>query len=99
MNVCNIFLVLQTHLVITRKDHTCVYVILVTMVMGSHAMVSIYNTTTVPKNSRGEMKLSKFLLKFYYCFIDTNKYLKISPCHPNARSCHDLAMILLYYMS
>ena len=41
----------------------------------------------------------QILLKFYYCFIDTNEYLKISPCHPNARSCHDLAMILLYYMS
>ena len=64
MNVCKICLVLLTHLVITRKDHTCVYVILVTMVMGSHAMVSRYNTTTVPKNSRGEMKLSKFCLNF-----------------------------------
>ena len=39
MNVCKIHLVIQTQLVITQKDLTCVYVILVTLVTDSHVTV------------------------------------------------------------
>ena len=39
MNVCKIHLVIQTQLVITQTVHTCVFVILVTMVMDSHVTV------------------------------------------------------------
>ena len=39
MNVCKIHLVIQTQDVITQKDLTCVYVILVTLVTDSHVTV------------------------------------------------------------
>ena len=39
MNVCKIHLVIHTQLVITQKDLTCVYVILVTLVTDSHVTV------------------------------------------------------------
>ena len=39
MNACKTHLVIQTQLVITQKDLTCVYAILVMMVMDSHVTV------------------------------------------------------------
>ena len=58
MNVWKIHLVIQTQLVITQKDLTCVGVIPVTMVMDSHVTVRKLKHETVRKNGRGEMNHS-----------------------------------------